>query len=39
MGAGLQLNLGHEWGPQAFSDMTESGINPVYYSIPKKNCK
>lgn len=30
MGAGLQQNLGHDWGPEAFSEMTASAVNPVY---------
>ena len=37
MGAGLQLNLGHDWGPQAFSDMTESEVNPVYQNVAEKS--
>ena len=36
MGAGLQLNLGHDWGPKAFSDMTETECNPVYKSVASK---
>ena len=36
MGAGLQLNLGHKWGPKAFSDMTESPINPVYETVAQQ---
>lgn len=30
MGAGLQQNLGHDWGPEAFSEMTASAVIPVY---------
>ena len=37
MGAGLQLNLGHDWGPQAFSDMTESEVNPVYQNVAEQS--
>lgn len=40
MGAGLQHNMGEAWGPKAFSEMTESPINPVYQSASdnyKKN--
>ena len=43
MGAGLQQNLGHEWGPGAFSEMTDSAINPVYQNasrvLAKKTAK
>ncbi len=39
MGAGLQQNLGHAWGPQAFSDMTESAVNPVYQGVAEKAAK
>ena len=36
MGAGLQLNSGHKWGPKAFNDMTESPINPVYEIVAQQ---
>ena len=29
MGAGLQLNMGHTWGPTVWSEMTTEA-NPVY---------
>ena len=37
MGAGLQFNIGHDWGPQPFSDMTESEVNPVYHIVAEKS--
>ena len=37
MGAGLQLNMGHEWGPQLFSEMTGSTVNPIYQNAAKKS--
>ena len=32
MGAGLQHNMGHTWGPQVFGEMTSSS-NPVYQRV------
>ena len=39
MGAGLQLNLGSAWGPKAFSEMTQSEINPIYQDVANKYAK
>lgn len=39
LGAGLQQNLGQDWGPGAFSQMTEATINPVYQSASTKLAK
>ena len=36
MGAGLQHNMGHLWGPKAFSEMTKSAINPIYHDASQK---
>ena len=33
MGAGLQQNFGLDWGPQAFSEMTDNVVNPVYKDV------
>ena len=30
MGAGLQQNMGKEWGPRVWSKMTKSSPNPVF---------
>lgn len=30
LAADNQQNLGHDWGPEAFSEMTASAVNPVY---------
>ena len=40
MGAGLQQNLGHAWGPGAFSEMTATAINQsVANSFAKKTAQ
>ena len=31
MGAGLQQNLGKEWGPQVWRTMTQSSPNKVFF--------
>lgn len=37
MGAGLRQNMGREWGPQAWRDMTNSSPNQVFIDVAKNS--
>ena len=39
MGAGLQQNMGKEWGPTVWSKMTESSPNPVFTDAAERSAK
>ncbi len=36
MGAGLQLNLGKDWGPSIWSNLTKSTSNSVFSTTANK---
>ena len=39
LGAGLRQNLGREWGPQAWKQMTKSSPNKVYSNAAERSAK
>ena len=39
MGAGLQQNMGKEWGPTVWAKMTESSPNPVFIDAAQRSAK
>ena len=39
MGAGLQQNMGKEWGPAVWSKMTKSSPNPVFVDAAERSAK
>ena len=39
MGAGLRQNLGKEWGPQAWKQMTSSSPNKVFTDTAERSAK
>ena len=39
MGAGLRQNLGNEWGPQVWKEVTSSSPNKVYTSVTSHSAK